>query len=278
MSSTESTKVFAVFEHGRVAPCYKLSCRFDRNTVRVLDRKGFEWDLPFRSVHRTLEEARRESRRRFPPRRSDQDDVPPRLGPPLPRRPGLPLPDPYDPLKVFHQKLGVVLTGGDPDLAESEKMWLRAFRETRHYWGGQLTLDESFGLSLEALWRCRSKGKEGHYSYVLKACVNAHRNHLRMLRRQAKSEAAYAEIYAEPEAPDPRAAADDRLDLKDALERVGEANPTLERAIRLRLKGHSFAQIGEALGVGEKRAKRLVMKASRELRVGGPRPPGLSPW
>lgn len=162
-----------------------------------------------------------------------------------------------DPLESFRVKLLVILDGGDPALSAIERTWLAAFRVAASRSSTRLTRGESFDVCFDALARCRDKGKHDSYRYVLRACVNAHRNHLRAMKGK-KGKA--------PEGGhDPWAGVDARLDIEDALVRLGKAYPTDERAIRLRRQGYTYAEIAGVLGVGAKKAERITKGAERVL-------------
>jgi DNA-directed RNA polymerase specialized sigma24 family protein len=164
-----------------------------------------------------------------------------------------------DPLEAFRVKLLAVLDGRHPVLTPVERMWLAAFRVAASRSARRLNEDESFDLSLSALVRCRRKGRDGCYAYVLRACRNAHRNHLRGLRRPPR-------VRPREGGHDPWAGVDARIDLEDALARMRALNRTSERAVLLRRLGYTFAEIGAEFGVGAKGGERITVRAERCLR------------
>src|SRR5436190_21592262 len=92
------------------------------------------------------------------------------------------------PLEAFYAKLPAILDGQKMSLSKVERMWLAAFQVAASRSAQRVNQDESFTLSREALQRCYEKGRDGDYYYVLRACCNAHRNHLRGRKlRQGRS-------------------------------------------------------------------------------------------
>src|SRR6202042_296671 len=90
---------------------------------------------------------------------------------------------PPEHLTAFHAKLPDLLQGKQPQLSLLERMWVAAFRVTASRFD-DLTADESFAVSFNALARCYDKQKAWCYHYVLRACLHAHRDHLRSLRQR----------------------------------------------------------------------------------------------
>jgi len=164
-----------------------------------------------------------------------------------------------DALETFRVKLLVILNGGETTLSMTERMWLTAFRVAASRSTRRLDEGESFDLSFDALVRCRTKGKDDNYRYVIRACVNAHHNHLRAARRKPGR--------ARERSYNPWGGVDARLDLEDALVRMGKVYPTFERVVRLRRQGYAYAEIGHDFGVGAKCAERITGRAERCLRA-----------
>ena len=65
----------------------------------------------------------------------------------------------------------------------------------------------------------------------------------------------------------PRETSDDRLDIQEALLRLGEANPLWEQIVRLRaIQGFTAKETAKAVHMGESTARREWTDASRWLR------------
>ena len=164
-----------------------------------------------------------------------------------------------DVLKVFHTKLYALANGRWPPLSSTERLWFRAFEvvASRFY---QLTRDESFALSFEALCRCYARKTARSFKYVRRACIDAHLDYLgrtRCMMRRLPSDHA---------GPDPWSGVDARLDLEDALARMGRQYHTYALAIQLRRQGCTYAEIADQLGVAIKCAERITRRAEQCLR------------
>jgi hypothetical protein len=167
------------------------------------------------------------------------------------------LADSADGLWPFYLRLGELLGGQRPGLSPAERRWLRTFNEVASRFGRVVSQDDSYWLSFEAL----GKGKAGYDNYVLTACRRKHLDHLKPRRRALPLPADLADPV------DHQARVDLRLDLEDALVRLGEGNPRWEAVMRLRLAGYTHGETAAELDVSERHAIRLIRQAERRLRA-----------
>jgi hypothetical protein len=167
----------------------------------------------------------------------------------------------HNDLDGFYDKLNQVLEGKDPDLTERERAWLRVFREVANHFE-KMPLKDSFQLSYGALEDCYLKGKADHRSYLWKACWNDHDDAWKARQSRRKAEKEYVRRTRKHEAVDHRARLDLRIDTDDALERI---DPLQARVMKLKLAGHSLAEIAHQLRTSKGKIERLVNKGNASL-------------
>ena len=163
-------------------------------------------------------------------------------------------------LVEFHQHLAELLNGDRADLSTTERRWLRAFKEVATRFNGVISRDDSYWLSFEALYRCHMMGKARFGKYVLRAC---HRKHIDYIKRRLRMFPLPADHAA---ACDYQTRLDTRLDLEEALGKLGAMNRKWETVIRMRDARHTYDEIAAALGVSTRQAIRLAREAEGRLR------------
>lgn len=161
----------------------------------------------------------------------------------------------------FYLGLGKVLDGRKPALSPVERRWLGAFNDVASRFDRMVSQDDSYWLSFQALRKCYEKGKAGYDKYVLTACRRKHLDHL---RRRPRRSPLPADL---PDPADHQARLDLRLDVEEALVRLGEENASWAAVIRLRMACYTHGEIAAELAVSERHAIRLMRQAERRLRV-----------
>jgi DNA-directed RNA polymerase specialized sigma24 family protein len=165
-----------------------------------------------------------------------------------------------DPLNDFYSKVPNILADRRVSLSDLQRLWLLVFNTVAVEYKFLLTADDSFALSFDALCRCYKKRTAGNHSYILRACRNVHvdwiRGENRRHRRKAR-ESAYEEPWAE---------IDNRIDLEDAVGRMGREHPLHEQVVRLRWRGEDNHDIAEHLDLGERQVRRVLRQGESWLR------------
>jgi DNA-directed RNA polymerase specialized sigma24 family protein len=163
-------------------------------------------------------------------------------------------------LGCFYVRLCEVLLGNRPDLCLTERGWLRAFNDVATRFTDAVSIDDSYWLSFEALQKCHRKGKARYGNYVLRAC---HRKHLDYVKRRKRTYPLPLDLCGPA---DHQARVDLRLDVEDALKKLGAMNERWETAVRMRLDGYTHGEIAAGLGVSERQALRINREALDYLR------------
>ena len=145
-------------------------------------------------------------------------------------------------------------------MSTTERRWLQAFKKVATRFDGVILRDDSYWLSFEALYQCHAKGKAHYDNYVLRAC---YRQHLDYLKRRLRTFPLPADHAA---AGDFQTRLDTRLDLEDALGKLGAMNCKWETVMRMRYACHTYDEIASALGVTVRHAIRLAREAEKRLR------------
>jgi hypothetical protein len=166
-------------------------------------------------------------------------------------------------LEPFRQHVMTILDGRPGRCpSDDERMWLMAFRVAyEQYRDGRLHIskDESFSLSFAALVRCVEKGTAGDYHYLLRACRNAHIDHLRDACDEHRRLPRNIEV-------NPWHDVDLRLDFETALSRISTSHPKLGTVAKMVREGYTDDDIAEELGLKTGRHVRtLKTKADRLL-------------
>lgn len=168
--------------------------------------------------------------------------------------------DEADHLELERFRVGL-LRGHKWPLTRQERRWLRIFREMGRQFS-QLTEDESFAVSLEALARCFRMGRPWAMDryYVRRACRNAHIDYLRAEPKQERM----VQLTYKHEAVDRHGVAEVRLDMDAAVRKM---DPELATVIRLLGTNHQRKDIAVELKVSPSTASRRIRQAQTQLRA-----------
>ena len=163
-------------------------------------------------------------------------------------------------LGEFYKHLAELLNRDRPELSTTERRWLRVFKEIATRFDGVISRDDSYWLSFEALYCCQGKDKARYDKYVRRACYRKHLDHLKRRRRT------FSLSGDLPAAGDFQTRVDTRLDIEEALGKLGAMNCKWETVMRMRYACHTYDEIATALGVTARHAIRLAREAERRLR------------
>jgi hypothetical protein len=163
-------------------------------------------------------------------------------------------------LGEFYKHLAELLNHDRPELSSTERRWLSIFKEIATCFDGVISRDDSYWLSFESLYCCQGKDKARYDKYVKRACYRKHLDHLKRRRWTFPLRGDHAG------AGDYQTRVDARLDLEEALGRLGAMNRRWETVIRMRYACHTYDEIATALGVTARHAIRLAREAERRLR------------
>jgi ECF sigma factor len=150
------------------------------------------------------------------------------------------------------------LNGGKPETAD-EVLWLSVFRKVAQEYARTFNEDDSFDLSFQALRRCHHRGVAWQYNYLLRACRNLHLDHIRTERHRRPLDDNRGEEH-------PWGSIDRRMDMDDAVAKLGKEEPVQEQVIRLRRQGLENGEIARRLELCERQVRRTLRLAESSLR------------